>query len=126
MAPLWRNAAMSSLTDDINGLSREAALEAVGYLGKSLGVSSDLDPKENELLAPLTQQPYANIADIEQLARLTLLAAASDPTWEASVRKAVEGAGKKQFILGGTEIVAMSAIALYALQVIVSKGKTSE
>ena len=117
---------MGNLIEDINGLSREAALEAVGYLGKSLGISAEEHAKERELLEPLTGQPYANLADIEQLARITLIAAASDPSREASVRKAIEGAGKKQFILGGAEIVALSVVALYALQVVMARGKVSE
>ena len=117
---------MSNLFDDIQNLSREEVLEAVGYLGKSLGISAEEHPREQELLQPLTQQPYANIGDLEQLARLALISAASDPSREQDVRKAIEGAGSKQFILGGAEIVALSVVALFALQVVVSRGKTGE
>lgn len=117
---------MSDLATRIEELTREEAIEAAGYLSESLGASAGKAVEERTALQPLTEQPYANLADIEGLARLLLLTAAADPDHEEAARKAVEGAGGKQFIFGGAEIVALSSLALYALQLILTKGKTGE
>lgn len=115
---------MNELVTSINELSREQALEAARYLSASLGVSTDNVARERAALEPLTQQPYANAADIEALARLLLLTAAAEPDYQIAVQKAVDGAGVKQFILGGAEIVIISSLALCALQTVIAKGKT--
>jgi hypothetical protein len=114
---------MNDLVTRINELSREQSLEAARYLSVSLGASADKVAKERSALQPLTEQPYANSADIEALARLLLLSAAAESDYRVAVEKAVDGAGVKQFILGGAEIVAISSLALYALQLIITKGK---
>jgi len=74
----------------------------------------------------ISDQPYQHLEEIEQMARLLLMEAATTGGYQGYVRSAVEGAGKKQVILGGMEIVALAAISLGALHVILSKGKTSE
>jgi hypothetical protein len=80
-----------------------------------LTANEQVGDAEKDFLKPLIEQPYQNLPEIEQLARLTLMAAALTPEYENTVRKAVEGAGKKQFILGGAEIVALAIVALAAL-----------
>jgi hypothetical protein len=117
---------MNETIEAIQALSREEVLEAAGYFAASLHISADKQGAEQQALHPLTQTPFAHIADLEQLARLTLIAAASDPQHEAAAKKAIGGVGAKQFILAGTEIVALAVVALAALQTIVSKGKTGE
>jgi len=114
---------MNDLVTRINNLSREQSLEAAKYLSASLGASADKVAKERTALQPLTEQPYANAADIEALARLLLLSAAAEPDYQVAVEKAVDGAGVRQFILGGAEIVVISSLALYALQLVITKGK---
>jgi len=54
-----------------------------------------------------------------------LISAALVPEYEDVVRKAVEGAGKRNFIMGGAEIVALAGIALTALNLIITKGMAS-
>jgi hypothetical protein len=117
---------MNDLIQRIQELSREEALEAAGFVGKELTSASSPSETEKDLLKPLTIQPYQNIEELEQLARLMLITGASMPEFQETIRKAVEGAGQKQFILGGAEIVVLSVLALGALHVIVSKGRESE
>lgn len=117
---------MNDLIREIEGLSREQALEAAGFLSRQLAPDSGAGETERTLLEPLTAEPYRNIEEIEQLARIVLMSAALDPEYEAAVRKAVEGAGRKQYILGGAEIVALAAICLLALQAVIARGKSSE
>jgi hypothetical protein len=117
---------MSDLVKQIEELTREEALEAAQYLSAALGASAEKASAEQAALQPLTEQPYAHLEDIEGLARILLLSAAAVPEYEEAVRKAVEGAGGKQFILGGAEIVVLSSLALLALQTVLTKGKTSE
>jgi hypothetical protein len=117
---------MNDLVTRINGLSREESLEAARYIGSALEVSADKVAKERVALQPLTEQPYAHLADIEALARLLLLTAAANPDYQPALKKALDGAGMKQFILGGAEIVAISATTLYALQLVITKGKEAE
>ena len=116
---------MKDLIEKIEKLSREEALEASGFVSKMLTANENVGKVEKNFLKPLIEQPYQNLPEIEQLARLMLMAAAVIPEYEDTVRKAIEGAGKKQFILGGTEIVALAVVALAALQIVISKGRTS-
>lgn len=115
---------MRDLIQLIDQLSREEALEAANFLGDVITLEVGTGDVEAGALKPLTDQPYQSIEAIEQLARLLLITAATIPEYEDDVRKAIEGAGRKQFILSGTEIVALSIVALGALHVLISKGKT--
>jgi hypothetical protein len=117
---------MSELIKDIENLSQEEALEAAGFVSEAISADSDRARPETALLKPITDKPYQNIAEIEQLARLLLITAALTPKYEVTVRKAVEGAGQRQFILGGAEIAGLGALALYALHILVTKGKESQ
>jgi hypothetical protein len=117
---------MSNLIQKIEKLSREQALEASGFVSEALVMNTEGGDTEKTVLKPLIDKPYQNIEEIEQLSRLVLISAALTPEYENTVRKAVEGAGKKSFIMGGAEIVTLAVIALGALHVIVSKGKASE
>jgi len=110
----------------INNLTREQVFEAVGFLGDDINVDIKADDQEANALTPLNERPYEKIEDLEQFARITLVVAAMNPDYVDAVKDAIYGSGKKQFVLGGTEIVALSVIALGALHVIITKGKTSE
>lgn len=117
---------MNELVNKIQNLSREETFEAVGFVGEYVTIDTSGGEKEQKSLNQLLEQPYANIEELEQLARLALISAALTPEYEEITRKAIEGAGQKHFVLGGAEIVALSVIALVALHVIVTKGKTGE
>lgn len=117
---------MATLVEQIEALSREQVFEAVGFLGQSLGVQVDAQDANAAALAQLTDKPYQHLGELEQLTRITLVAAALTPEWQSQVQAAVNGVGKKQFVLGGLEIVALSIVALGALHVLVTSGKTSE
>jgi hypothetical protein len=115
---------MNELVSLIQSLPREQALEASGFVSRGIVGNGAAFTSERAALEPLIEHPYENLPELEQLARLTLVTAAMVPEYEDLVRNAVEGAGKKQFILGGTEIVALAIVGLGALQVIVAKGRT--
>ncbi|MGB9178454.1 MAG: hypothetical protein WCB68_04330 [Pyrinomonadaceae bacterium] len=117
---------MSDLTKSIETLTREEALEAAQNL--ALRISKDESPgdREEAVLKPLIEKPFENIQEIEQLARLVLLTAAANPENDEVVRSAIAGAGRKQFILGGAEIVVLATVGLFALNLLVTKGKASE
>jgi hypothetical protein len=117
---------MNTLADQIEGLSRDQAIEAAQFLSRSLSRGQEVGEDEMAALAPLLAQPYEYVDEVEQLARVTLLAAAATPEYEANVRKAIAGTGRKQVILGGADIVALAGIGLLALDVIITRGKSEE
>ncbi len=117
---------MSDLEKQINDLTREEALEAAQYLATKISEGRAPEAREQELLRPITDHPYANIEEIEQLSRLLLLTAADTDGYQDAVKSAIEGAGRKQLILGGAEIVALATIGLVALHTLITKGKSEE
>src|SRR5579884_1444307 len=102
---------MSDLIQQIENLSREQALEASSFVSEALVMNTEGGDTEKTILKPLIDKPYQNIEEIEQLSRLVLISAALTPEYENTVRKAVEGAGKKNFIMGGAEIIVLAVIA---------------
>lgn len=117
---------MNDLEKQINDLTREETLEAAQYLATKISGVHAPGERERELLQPFTDQPYANIEEIEQLARVLLLTAVNEDGYQDSVKVAIEGAGRKQLILGGAEIVALAGIGLIALHILMTKGKSAE
>lgn len=118
---------MSKLVERINALSRENVFEAIRLLGfDTFEVDADKSTDEINALSPFTEKPLENIEVLEELARLTLTVAAYSPQYEADVESTLDALGQKHIILGGLEIVALSIIALGALHVVVSGGKTSQ
>lgn len=115
-----------AVMNEIRGLSREQALEAAGFLAGEFGLTSATNQQSTAVLADWADRPYGHVDEAEELARLLLSAAAAMPDHQAAVRKAIEGVGRKQVVLAGAEIVALAALALGALQIIASGGKTSE
>jgi hypothetical protein len=106
----------------INELSREQVIEAAGFVSKDV---AGIEPIEEILpsLRTITDQPYQSLPDVESLARLVLICAASSPEGKLAVQDAIAGTGRRQFILGGAEIVALAAIAVVALRIIVTRGR---
>ncbi|MDQ1638774.1 MAG: hypothetical protein QOF62_2113 [Pyrinomonadaceae bacterium] len=117
---------MSDLANSIEKLAREETLEAAQNLALQISQNASPGEPEEELLKPFIEKPYEHIQEIEQLARLVLLTAAADSENEEAVRSAIQGAGRKQLILGGAEIVALATLGLFALNLLVTKGKSSE
>jgi len=114
------------LIQQIQQLSREQALEAAGFVADAITEESKPEIDAEDELKRITDQPYQHLEEIEQMARLLLMEAATIEDYQGYVQSAVEGAGKKQVILGGMEIVALAVISLGALHVILSKGRISE
>jgi len=116
----------NDLTTAIGALSREQAIEAASFVASELGVTAATNQNTAALLNDWTQNPYQHLHEADELARVLLLVAAADPDHEESVRRALDGVGRKQVVLAGGEIVALAALALGALQVCLSGGKTGE
>lgn len=114
------------LIEQINKLTRDQALEAAGFISDVITEGDEPNIDAESKLKSITDEPYKNLEEIEQMARLLLMKAAMLEEYRNDVKSAIEGAGKKQFILGGTEIVALAAISLCALHVVLSKAKSYE
>jgi hypothetical protein len=116
---------MSDLTKSIEKLSREEALEAAQNLALEVTQHASPSERKDELPKPFIDKPNENIEEIEQLARLILLTAAADPEKVEAVTSVIEGPGRKELILEGTEIVVLGTLGLFALSLL-AKGKSSE
>ena len=114
------------LTQRVLELTRAEVLESLLALGDQLGVEDASDTATIDFVAEIEQQPFAAVEDVEQLARAALIVAALDSQSANQVREIVERAGQKAFIFGGAEIVVAGALAIGLIQVVLSKGKTSE
>jgi hypothetical protein len=117
---------MQPLIARIEALPPEQLVEAAQLLSMAMVDESTDETAARAATAAIAAAPYAHVREVEELARLVLRAAAEDPQYAPLVQKALEGAGRKQVILGGAEIVALATIGLLALQTIISKGKTRE
>ncbi|HSH77299.1 MAG TPA: hypothetical protein VLA19_02065 [Herpetosiphonaceae bacterium] len=116
----------ATLIQQIQQLTREQALEAAGFLADAIPEEGRPDVAAQPEFQQIADQPYQHLEEVEQVARLLLLAAATTEEYRDDVQAAIAGTGQKQVILGGMEIVALATIALGALHVLITKGKTSE
>lgn len=116
----------TDLMKNIDSLSREQAIEAASFVASSIGADNTTHTDAAALLVEWSDRPYQHLSEAEELARLLLSVSAATPDLEPIVREAIAGAGRKQVVLAGGEIVALAALALGALQAILSKGRTSE
>lgn len=111
---------MSELPDRIRSLDRIAAYEAAQFVAVELGAR----PDGKVPASPLVDDPLAHQDDVEDLAKVLLLTTAEiEP---AMVERALDGVGQRQIIFGGLELVAVAILAIGALHIIVSKGKSEE
>jgi hypothetical protein len=109
------------LTNRILSLDRAAAFEAAQLLAADLGADiDDAQPPDD----PILSDPLGHQDDIEDLSRI-LLAAAAEVDADA-VSRALDGAGRRQFVLGGLELVVLGTIALEGLRIVLTRGATSE
>ena len=112
----------TNLINKINGLTRDQAMEAAGFISQSL-VGDEAVDQNLPALQKIAAQPYSHLPDVECLARLILIGAASTEEGAEEVERAISGTGKKQVILGGMEIVALAALGVVALRIIVTRGR---
>jgi hypothetical protein len=111
-----------NLAERILELDRAVAFEAAQLLASDLG--GDPDPEAEQPESPILADPLAHQDDIDDLSRVLLLTAADvDPE---AVERALDGAQRRQFVLGGTELVILGLLALEGLRILVTKGATSE
>jgi hypothetical protein len=111
---------MTDLYARIDGLDRVTAYEAAQLLAVELGADPDVRLVDHEAL----NEPLAHQDDFENLAKVLLLITAdADPE---AVERAIDGAGRKQLVLSGDELIALSVLIVGALQVLMSKGKAGE
>lgn len=111
---------MTELAVRIENLDRAAVYEAAQLLAADLGADPDAVPSQDAILA----DPLAHQGELEELCRVLLaLALDSDPQ---AVADAVDGAGHKQLVLGGAELIILGVLVLGGLQIALSRGKTSE
>lgn len=106
----------------INKLGREQLIEAAGFVCRSL-VGDEVVDETAPALQAIAEQPYRHLPDVESMSRLILISVASTPEGEKEVRDAIAGVGRRQFVLGGTEIVALAALGVVALKIIVTRGR---
>jgi hypothetical protein len=90
---------MNDLTNWIYKLSREETLEAAQNLTLQITRNASRDEREEELPKPFIHQPSENVQEIEQLARLILLAGAVSSQNVEVVRSVIQRAYGKQLIL---------------------------
>jgi hypothetical protein len=102
---------------------RETVIEAARFVARKLSTGNERLDEARQLAGGLASKPFSHIEETEALSRAVLLAAAQDDALKEGVRKALEGADHKQFILGGAEIVALAAIGCVALDVLVRRGQ---
>lgn len=107
----------------IDAASREEVLEAARFLSRKLAAGSPELAPTQELAANLARRPFAHVEGLEKICRALLAASAHDPALAPEVTRVLDGAGRKQFILGGAEIVALAVVAVIALKVVITGGK---
>lgn len=107
---------MTDLVQRIQTVDETTAIEAAQLLASALGVSRDAE----------TQVELDNRTDVADLGRILLAVAANDPETTPLVEEALAGAGHKQLVLGGAELVILAGLAVSALHMCITKGKTKE
>jgi hypothetical protein len=116
---------MNDLINSIEKLSSDEVLAVAQNLVLQITQKATPSEREGELPKPFIDKPNENILEIEQLARLILLTAVSDPENAEGVRSTIEDAGRKELILEGTETVVLATLGFFALNLL-AQGKSSE
>lgn len=110
----------------IQALTREEAMEAALTLAKELDTGEEPHGEASRFVQAVKTAPLQHIEETEELARIILVAAAADEDLAPTVRETLDAIGTKAFIFGGLEIVALAALAVAALHVVISKGRSRE
>jgi hypothetical protein len=112
----------SGIAHQIEILDEATAVEAARLLAAELGAR----PATGVTGQDVIDRPLEHRKDIADLSRLLLLVAATDPETRPLVVDSLAGAGRKQLVLGGAELLVLAPLALGALQVCLSRGRTRE
>jgi hypothetical protein len=112
------------LIERIASLTREEAMEAALALDDAL--RQDTSEPGSPYVAEVNDKPYEHLAEIEDLSRLVLVAAASQPESRADLEEALDAVGQRAFIFGGAEIVALAGLGVFVFSIIKSRGIASE
>src|SRR5690242_18476810 len=116
---------MNDLINRIEKPSREKTLIAAQNLTLQITQNASGHEREEELPRPFIDKPSGNVQQIEQLARLILLAGAVTGESEA-VRSAIQRVSEKETSLEGTEIVILATLGLFALSLMIAKPESKK
>lgn len=108
---------MENLKEKIALLNTDELLEATQILANEIIDGADTTAEEN-VIQPLLTNPAAHLKDIETVCRLLLNEAAESEEYKALVLDAVSNTGRKNFIMGGWEIVALAAVVVAGIRVV--------
>jgi type I restriction-modification system DNA methylase subunit len=117
---------MKNRIGKIEGLSRAEAIEAAQYYCLSINVDKFIGKYDKSTLNLITEKPQEYIEEIDELARIILIHAALNPEYGELVDRAIAGAGRKQIVLGGVELITISVLLIIAVQIIITRGKKEE
>ena len=110
----------------IQAFTREEAMEAALSLAQELQTGDVPQGEALRFVQAVRAAPLQHVEATEELARIILIAAATDEDLAPTVAEILGAIGAKAFILGGLEIVALAGLAVVALHIIISKGRTRE
>lgn len=113
----------SELIERIQKVDRDEAIEAARFFTRGLTKSEGKQALADDRVESLKEAPFSHVEAIEALARAVLIAGAQDPKSANDVAISLDGAARKQFVLGGSEIVALAALSVVALKIIVDRNK---
>lgn len=121
-----KESTMTELMREILEASRERVVEAVCALDAMFGRANDDTLAADNVVRSWQAHPGRHIEEIEQLARLHLLALADDPESAEQVDLVLRASGKKAFVFGGAELGIVLVVALYGIQLALTRGKSRE
>ncbi len=106
---------MENILTVINNLSREQAIEAASIVANNIPATPTVTEQEyrNEFGDPST-----HVDNIEELSRIILINAADNPEYSELVEAAISDTGKRQFVLGGSELIALGIIAVAVIRIL--------
>lgn len=116
---------MNELQQRIEKLTREEVFEAAQFIAQEISEGRLPEEREDEVLKEITEKPFENIDEFENMARILLSVAAETPDLQDKVEQAIAGIGKKQLILGGAEIIMLAGLFLVGLHIVISRGVSS-
>ena len=111
----------ASLTTRVLTLDDASTLESAELLATEL-----IDELDISGIVRDTEPPLVARNDIVAIGRVLLLLVAQDPESMDLVRDSVDNAGRKQFVIGGDDLIALGTLAVVSLQIWLSRGKKSE
>lgn len=114
-----------SLLNQIQSLTRPQVLEAANSFANL--ITAELVDQETESIADMIKDnPARHLDEVEELSRILLINASEDDEYKELVKEVVDNVGKKQAVLGGTEIIALALIGVAALRIIKNPKKKEE